>query len=100
MILLYHKISQQDAYFPSSKHIELLGTISPKPCPVKSKYNKAGAIKKTLFEAHDIPEGMASLMAETANMALAQNTKSNYKKQHRALFSCSTERHEFPLGYK
>ena len=75
--------------FPSSKHIELLGTISPKPCPVKSKYNKAGAIKKTLFEAHDIPEGMASLMAETANMALAQNTKSNYETVKNNIERCS-----------
>lgn len=43
------------------------------------KYNCAGAIKPVLFTKHNISFETARLMADRANMALANNTKSNYR---------------------
>ena len=65
------------------------GQFSPKPCKSLSKYNKTGAIKKSFFLHHEIPDDMASWMAETANMALSKNTKSNYQTVKNNIERCS-----------
>ena len=44
-----------------------------------SKYNTRDAIKSSIFTAHNIPQEMAYQMADDSNMALSQNTKSNYE---------------------
>ena len=44
-----------------------------------SKYNVFGAIKTEVFTRYNIDDMLATRMAETANMALAKNTKSNYQ---------------------
>ena len=67
----------------------ILGQFSPQPLKNKNKYNKIGAIQKSVFLKHDLPDNMATWMAETANMALAQNTKSNYQTVKNNIQRCS-----------
>ena len=51
----------------------------PWPAPQRAKYNSNGAIIPAVFTRHFIPEDLARQMADRANMALANSTKSNYQ---------------------
>ena len=55
------------------------------------KYNSHGSVKPTIFRRHGLPEEMSELLASRANMALAQNTKSNYDTVKRNIERCEQE---------
>ena len=50
-----------------------LRTGWPKAASHISKCNSRGAIKSSIFTAHNIPQEMADQMADDSNMALSQN---------------------------
>ena len=49
-----------------------------------------GAITEDVFTSHNVPRDLAQKMASDANMALAQNTKSNYKTVKNNIMKCET----------
>lgn len=53
-----------------------------------TKYNKFGPIHADVFKRYNVPEEFAIKMAERANMALANNTKSNYKTVNNNIGKC------------
>ena len=54
-----------------------------------SKYNTVGAIRMEVFTRYNLDETITIKMAETANMALSKNTKSNYQTVKKNIVRCA-----------
>ena len=56
-----------------------------------AKYNTQGSVMAEVFSKHGLPGEMSELLASRTNMALANNTKSNYETVKRNMQRCETE---------
>ena len=70
-----------------TKPLNITGFV-PRPIPGAFKYNNKGAITADTFMQFNIPHDLAIKMAEDANMALADNTKSNYNTVKNTIVLC------------
>ena len=57
----------------------------------REKYNTKGSVLANVFIRHGLTEDMSSLLAARSNMALAENTKSNYDTVKRNIQRCEVE---------
>ena len=63
------------------------------------KYNSSGNVLADIFIRHGLPESISSQLASRTNMALANNTKSNYNTVKNNIQRCEIELHfnlDFP----
>ena len=56
-----------------------------------AKYTEIGGVSVDLFNRHGLPTGIAQLLAQQANMALSNNTKSSYNTVKRNIARCQEE---------
>ena len=55
------------------------------------KYNCTGSVLNEVFMKHGLPENISSKLAKRTNMALANNTKSNYNTVKNNIHRCEAE---------
>ena len=71
-----HSIYTDGFWKPQSQLAKCAG--SPPVIMAMGKYNSSGGVLADIFVRHGLPENISSQLAARTNMALANNTKSNY----------------------